>query len=379
MQSLDVPAARNPNGHSPDEIRHELRGASGSRRLDFRYDLLDVTGAKVADLDAVQSCTITQNWHADIKRTAKLSIRDIGGIDYLSDMIKPWIRFYLPPYQAADWVEWPQGVFLLSTPRRKSTPAGVVTREVEAYDRLQALADDKPPTRQGIMAGESVTGKVSSLIGALPKVVTPSTSVAPRARDWDIGTSKLQVINELLDSIAYESVSFDSDGVAQVRPYVLPSARSEEYRYGDDLDSGLVVPAMDQELDLFRVPNQWVLTVSDPDRAALVAAHTNNDPGSLTSTVRRGRVITDFRVDQDAADLTALQAKVARLAYEASQVYESIPFTTALMPHHDGNDVYRLRYAPLAINAKYVEQSWEMALRPGATMRHVARRAVELI
>jgi hypothetical protein len=48
------------------------------------------------------------------------------------------------------------------------------------------------------------------------------------------------------------------------------------------------------------------------------------------------------------------------------------------MPIHSGNDVFRLRNAPLAINAVYAEHMWEMELRAGARMRHQIRRVVTI-
>lgn len=378
MQSLSVPAARNPNGHTPAEILSALRGATGARRYTFRYELVDYTGVVLGDLDGiVEGGSLEQNWLSDIKRTARFQIRDTGEIDYLSDQIRPYVRWFLPPYGPADWVEWPQGTFLLSSPKRRASAAGVVTREVSAYDRLQIFTDTKATDRYAVAAGAVVTDAIKAILDniGVPYLLTASSSTLPTAKEWEPGTSFLRIVNDLLDVINYDSLSFDEDGRALVQPYRLPSSRPDEYTYADDAD-GLIVPEVEQELDLFGVANQWVLTVSDPDRPVLRSVYTNNSPGSPTSTVRRGRTITDFRTEQDAVDQATLDAKVSRLAFEASQVYEAIPFDTALMPIHSGNDAYRLAYGPLAVNARYVEQSWSMDLQVGAKMKHRARRMV---
>lgn len=377
MQSLTVIGDRNPNGHTPSEILDELRYRSGARRVSFRYEQWTDNGIYLGDLAGMESCSIEQNWLADIKRTARFKIRDLGVINYLSDLIKPMIRLHLPPYGDRDYVEWPQGLFLLSSPTRGTTPAGVITRDVQAYDRLQILADQKATTRYALAAGTVVTSAVSTLLGALPKSVTPSTATLPTAWERDPGTPYLTIVNDLLNSINYESLSFDEEGRAIVQPYRNPAARGEEYVYADDTN-GLIVPDAEQELDLFGVPNQWSLVVSEPDRLPIVSTYTNNNPGSLTSTLRRGRTITDFRTEVEAVDQPTLDAKVARLAFESSQVYEAIPFRTALMPIHSGNDVYRITYGPLAINTKYTEQSWSMELKAGAVMQHRARRVVTI-
>ncbi|WP_149264301.1 hypothetical protein [Actinomadura sp. K4S16] len=275
------------------------------------------------------------------------------------------------------YVEWPQGVFLLSTPSRSVDASDVVTRAVDGYDQLQIFIDDVVPDRYTAAAGAAYTTVVSSLLGSVAKQVTPSSAVLPVAKEWEPGTTKLAIINELLSAINYDSLSFDEDGVALVRPYVSPQDRPAEYTYADDAVS-VMNPEVEQELDLFSVPNRWVLVVSDPDRAALSAVYTNSDPASPTSTVRRQRVITDFRQEEDAADQATLAARAARLAFEASQVFETISFTTALMPVHSGNDVYKILYGPLAVNAKYAEHTWEMELKAGTQMRHQARRVVSI-
>lgn len=521
MQQLAPPTGdHNPNGHTAATVRDALVGRYGSRRLSFRYELLDAAGTKVdevGDLDNVIDGTITQNWLADIKRTARFTVRDTGVINFLSDRIKPWVRLHLPPYGADDWVEWPQGVFLLASPTRSADDLGVVTREVEAYDLLQLYADDliedrytvsgfttqtedfedasltwswsgtwtrqtgSVPTGGGTYAykaadvaesggsssavltlpagaremtiryrvssesgfdyfeiwggaadtgellfddsgdsgwsllildvadfdtitfryiqdesveelsatawidsieitvdGQFYTTVIADLLGSdVESSIEVSDTPIPVSKEWPPGTSKLKIINELLNAINYESLSFDEHGVAQVQRYRSPQDRAIEYTYADDAD-GVVVPEVDQTLDLFDIPNKWVLVVSEPDREAIVGTYTNNDPGSPTSTVRRGRTITDFRTQEDAADQTTLDARAARLAFEASQVYEAIDFETALMPIHSGNDVYKIEYDPLAINARYAEHSWTMPLRAGAVMRHRARRVVTI-
>jgi hypothetical protein len=380
MQTLAPPSGdRNPNSHTAEEVLAALQGRTGVRRFSFRYELLDAGNVPVEDLDrAVLTARIAQNWLADIKRTASFTIRETGRIDYLSDRLKPYTRTWLPPYGAKDFVEHPQGVFLLSSPTRKIDEQGVITRDVEAYDPLQVYADDKFSARYTVAAGANVITAVTTLLGSVPMVVSPSTKTLATASEWKPGDTKLKAINELLGMINYESLSFDEEGRAVVQAYSSPLVRPEEYEYGAS-DVGLVLPEVEQELDLFDVANKWVLVVSDPDLAdPLISTYTNTDPASPTSTIRRQRTIVDFREEQDAVDQASLDAKVARLAFEASQIYEAIPFSSALMPIHSGNDVYRLRLPALAVNAKYAEQSWDMELRAGAKMNHRARRVVSV-
>lgn len=381
MQSLTVATAHNPNDHSPDEVLAALVGRTGARQLSFRYELLDMDNAYVSDLDSVQSCTITQNWLADIKRTARFTIRDTGAINYLTDRIRPWVRLHLPPYGPSDWVEWPQGVFLLSSPVRRISASGLVMRDVQAYDQLKAVADQRVTARYTVLRGQNYLTRIKNLITGVnagyPVYVTPGVTVTAGDRDWETGTPELRIINDLLDAINYESLSFDEMGDPVLRAYRAPSSRAPEYTYADDQD-GVMMPDMQESADLFDIPNQWILTVSEADRPPLTSVYTNNNPGSLTSTVRRGRTITAEPEFVEAANQTILDAMTARRAFESSQVFASVEFFTWPMPIHSGNDVYRLRSAPLAINAVYAEHMWEMELRAGARMRHQIRRVVNV-
>lgn len=224
------------------------------------------------------------------------------------------------------------------------------------------------------------TGVVDHILteANLPKKITPSSSSIPTVKEWEAGTSKKEIINDLLDAINYESISFDEDGYAVVKPYISPQDRGQEYTYQDN-ELSVMYPEVQQDLDLFTVPNRWILTVSDPDRDTIVVDFTNMDPASPTSTVRRARTITSFESEQDADSEATLIEKASRLAFEASQVYENIQFDTGLMPIHSGNDVYGITYDPLGINGKYSETQWEMDLQAGAKMSHTARRVVSLV
>ena len=377
MQRIAPPSGdRNPNSHSEEEILAAVRGADGSRRFSFRYELLDAGNVYVQDLeDTVLAGRVSMNWLADIKRTAAITVRERGEIDFLSDRIKPYVRLRIPPYGTYDYVEWPQGVFLLSTPKRNVDEQNVITREVECYDALKVFLDDKVDARYTVAVGANYTSVITTLLGSIPKSVAPSSKTLVAAKEWEPGTTKLKIINELLNAINYESLSFDEDGVAIAQPYRDPTGRTEEYTYSANTDS-LILPNVDEEIDLFDVPNKWTLVVSDPDRPALTSSYTNSDPASPTSTIRRQRTILDFRTEEDAADQATLDAKVQRLAFEASQVYQAIDFSTGMMPIHSGNDVYRLVYPALAVNAKFSEQTWDMELRAGAPMKHRARRVV---
>jgi hypothetical protein len=509
MLSTSIPVGpRNPSGVSAGEVLSALQAVDGFRRWEFRYELTDGDGVFVKELDTVQSGRIEYSTLADVKRTARFQIRDIGDIDFISDRIRPYARLVLPPYGDDDYVEWPLGVFVLASPTRSSDATGVVEREVIAYDRGQIYLDDlvdryavsatstmdegfedadyrlsiwgdwsrnddyassgswsmrsadidnhgRSVLHVGVPPGAStlyfsyrvdseesydyfnvyVDGALSFSDSGFQDWANDSVSVSgasivtfeyakdysfstgddaawvdnlsfpdtqtryidaiadlledPEANivacsatvstplEWDPGTPKLRIVNELLGAINYRSLWFDAHGVAQCAPYVEPADRSPEYVYADDAVS-VMLPTVGQELDLYSVPNKWILYTSRPDATSLSATATNDDPASRTSTVRRGRIIARYVVVDDVADQATLDALAQRYMVEASSVYEKITFQTAIMPVHADADVYQVRFGALAIDAAYSETSWSMPLAAGGRMKHEARRAVRL-
>lgn len=371
MQPLD------PSGVYPDdEVVDALTARSGTRQLAYRYDRLDRSRNYLGPLDNVLGGSVANNALATIKRTARLTLRETGALNYLSDLVRPYARLTMPD---GGFVEWPLGTFSLATPDRGLSAVGVVTRDVEAYDLLSTLNDDRVLDRYSIASGTAYTTAAESVISGagLASAVTPSALTLPAAMEWEPGTSKLRIVNDLFSAINYQSATADELGVIVGRPYQSPTVRSIEYTYADG-SASVRRGAARQTLDLFAVPNVWVLVKSDPDQAALVSTYTNDDPLSPTSTVSRGRSIVDFRTEQDAADQSTLDAKAARLAFEASQVFEAVAFDTAAMPMHGDADMLRLEVPGLAISARYVEQTWALPLATGAMMSHKARRVVSV-
>lgn len=375
----------NPNGHTTTEVYNALVGRLGSRRWSYRYELLTNTHARIMDLEEVLECTVEWQYLADIKRQATMTIRDLGRVNYLSDRLRPWVRLHLSPFGEKDWVEWPMGMFLLNSPTRHAGEYDTIDRAITAFDPTWAMEDDKVTSRAPVAAGSNLVSSAIAQVtaaGAVPNspewiLATRSTETLPATREWPPGTSRRQICNDLLAMAEFESISFDGLGRAVLQPYVDPNTRpvTWTYTYGQE---GLVIPDVDQELDLFNIPNKVLIVVSEPDQAMVVASATNTNPASPTSTVRRGRTIVDFRDAEEAASQTVLNARALRILREHAQVYEHLVFSTGAMPFHGFNDVLSINYDPLAINTKYHETSWTLEMKHDGKMRHEARRLVNV-
>lgn len=276
-----------------------------------------------------------------------------------------------------NFVEFPMGVFLMTSPERESDDDDVVTREIECYDRTKLFIDDKLTEPFAIKKGELYVPIISDLLGDVPKIVDPGDAVCGRDREFSIGTSKKEVIDRIAEGINYHTLRFDEEGRAVVQRYVNPTNRAPEYNYYDD-DISIMYPDVAVEFDAFDIANVFIVSSSEGDGPPIYAKLENHDPANPFSIPRRGRRIVDFREEEEATDRNALLRKVKRLQFEANRLYENVSFNTLINPLHSANDCYNIKYGPLGVDEKYTEINWEIPLEAGSTMTHTARRVVKL-
>lgn len=353
-----------------------LHAKNSSRMIKFRYDLLDKNELFLGTLDNVLYGEVSMTALADIKRTANISLKENRDIDWLNDRIQPFSMFKMPD---GGWVEWSHGIFLLSSPKKKDQNQKVY-RDVVCYDGLQVLMDDKFDSRYTIAAGTKYISAINQIFfnaGITKTNIVNSDAVLPITKEFEIGTPKLLAINELLKELNYNSLWVDEYGYYTTSPYIIPVDRAIDYTYRDD-ELSIISGGVEEELDLFNVPNKWVVVQSNAETEPLVSVYTNESIDSITSTTRRRRTIVDFSQVDNIADQQALEGYTRRIAYEASQVYGYLEFETAIMPMHSYMDMLKVEYSPLGINSRYTETSWIIPLVVGGKMRHVARKVVSI-
>lgn len=361
-------------GYKKQEIIDILHYKKGSREIKFRYDLLNKYEQKIGILDNVTNGEVSMNSLADIKRTAKFTIQDNGNINWLSDRIQP---FCMLKMNDTKWIEWSMGIFLLSSPTKKDI-AKKIWRDVECYDGLQVLTDDKTDGLYYIPNGLNYITVIKNLLiecGITKMNLESTDKLLINSKEWESNTSKLKIVNELLQEINYTSLWVDEWGYYTASKYRSPIDKAVDYIYKDDLFS-IIYGEMQEELDLFHVPNKFTVVVSNVESEPLTSTYANTNVDSPLSVVNRGRIISDIRTLDSIADQIALNEYTQRIAFNSSQVYGNIEFQTAIMPFHSYSDVLQLEYNPLAINDKYSETGWTIPLVAGASMKHNVRKVM---
>ena len=402
------------NGFTDEEVREMLHGKHGSRVVKFRYDLLDKNERKKGELKKVHSGEVSMNAFNTIKRSAKFTLeeeyidtrtfytwQDVGNntwdvlgaerfrelysidkesalkVDWLNDRIQPFVLFKM---RGGQWIEFPLGIFLLSSPTKKDKN-GQVIREVEAYDGLIILDQDKFTDRTYFSAGTTYEQAIKGILyeAGIKKINIEIDEDArlDNDKEYATGDSKLKAVNDLLSSVNNTPIWVDASGYYRSGPYERPDKRASGYTY-TDRELSIIVEGIEEELDLFDIPNSWVVTVSNPEKEPMTSRKDNINPDSLTSIPTRSRRIVDFREIDDISSQKALDSYVERIASEASQVYGRIKFSTPIMPFHEYYDVLTLEYEKLGISGKFAEANWSIELKAGAKMTHEVRKVVSI-
>lgn len=131
---------------SYDSVDHQfLRIREVNRELSFQTSESGWDGSWTTHLSET-----TPQWVVDYNNELRLSFRasrDGGDNDsaFWTNLNSGDTRSLIAPSQT--YVEWPLGIFLLSSPQQSTDENGVVTRSVEGYDKTQIYIDDRTVDR----------------------------------------------------------------------------------------------------------------------------------------------------------------------------------------------------------------------------------------
>ncbi len=348
----------------------------GNRKIDFEYQLLDNRERVLKNIHASGSVAFDST--AEIMRTANFEVieENLNKLaNFYADMrIRPFFKVQMPDGQ---WLSYSLGIFIMTSPKRTYSDYAVKWN-VDCYDKGIILSEDKLLDRLYIPRGTNYVSAVKSVLlsaGIDKFIIENSALVTNTDLEFQIGTSRLGVVNELLYAINYNPIHFDRNGFAVTERYIEPMQRTAEISYMTD-DRSLVLPNASQLTDYYNVPNIVVRYLDNPDAEPLRSMYINDNPDSLVSTVRRGRKIVDVESVEDIADQSTLDEYTKRIAIEKSQAYDSVLMKTALMPIHDYRNCIFVRNDELGLQTKYIEYGWTMDLKVGGAMEHQLKKVM---
>ena len=250
---------------------------------------------------------------------------------------------------------------------------------IDALDRGWIVQDSRTESRVFIPAGTNYIEAIVSVLGraGISQIVsTPTDFVTAEDRDdWNVGTSILEIVNQLLSEISYKPLWFNGDGAAMLEPASSPSAQNIDHMLDDTKIESLMMTRISKQTNLYNKPNAFVCICSNADKAdGMVAIGENTNPQSPLSISRRGRKITQTVQVQNTPSQTALQLYADRMVTDSLTSGETITVSTALLSGFGVGDVTAIKYGDLM--AICIERSWSMDLRVGGLMSHTLERVV---
>lgn len=342
-------------------------------RIEARF-MVTRNGVPLAELagNAGQPATVAFAGDADIKMTFSGTFDDIPPqVNFLTDRLRP--------YLVIDGVEYPLGVYVITTPTQ-SKNGDLVQYDLTGYDLTYLAQLSRLEERAHYAKGAKYVDVVRNLLiesGIQDVELEPSEAVLQTDReDWEPGADRLAIANALLAEINYRSVYMDLDGIVRAGPWRAPTLGHVRHTYRAGEDS-VVLPAASIGRDTFDLANVFIREVDNPDLdRTLRAVAENTDPSSPISVQNRGLRVVDYEKIDNVASGQELQNMVDNLRLKSYYSTETVSFETGLNPTHGAWDVVRLEHG--AHEGIYEETAWSLTLAYDGTMTHEGRRATWL-
>lgn len=349
----------------------------------FRYELLTLQNGTYKHsswLDNyVDSGSININTTRDIIAGSSFTIRNYEDINFLKDLIKPWIYFQ------ANGVtyEIPLGHYMLLSPD-KNYSGNVTTRNIKGFDLLKALDQDKTVVSATFAEGSNVVETIETLLDGLGSWVVhqiePNDAILPENISYQLGKSTLFIINSLLNMINYYPLFCTGNGIYKGIPW---SATPNIIHTFENNELSLFEDDIDIDIDYSNIYNKVVVITNqlDADTAPFYSVLTMEDEGlgdHPFSYTNLGRYIPEIfnseAVSQDYVDLRARRELRKMLEIEEALTYNHA-FVSKL---NDGlpwqGDAFRFKHSDLNINEIYRIVSQDYSLKTGVNVKSTIRR-----
>lgn len=299
---------------------------SGSRQERWVVEHLDENDQLIGVLDGVLNGSLSFNANAVLRCGGSVVVTrktgEVLGVHLGRDRVR--VKLVLGDGSETAW-----GVFLISSAGEAVEESGSVW-DLRLVDKLAVLVEDAVTSTFSLAQGANVVDAVRDLItstGETSVSVEPSAAVLSSMRVWEAGTSKLEIVNDLLASINYWSLWTDAEGVFQVVPYVAPEARpvSRVFEAGD---ASIFLPQWSLSSRQTEVPTDVTLVSQAVEGDAPYVAH------AFSAELREffGRTKVVFESGVEAGSQAVLDALAARKLRELTAPLESFGVSHAVVP-----------------------------------------------
>jgi hypothetical protein len=325
---------------------------------------------------------ISINFDREIIGTCNLTVNDNADLNYLSDLIRVW---YCTIYNEITY-KFPLGTYMLLSPTR-SSDGKVIERPIYGYDLTYALQQDKITTSVTYSAGTNVVTTIESILDSVGSWVIynipASSETLAEDASYELGKSKLFIVNSLLNKINYYPIWASGKGIFRSMPWSeIPNII---WNFNDDSKS-LYASGILQRKDYADIYNKVViiarqltqdteplykeLTFEDIDLEDIDFSYTNIS-----------RYITKV-FNSEATSQSYVDSRAERELRKMTEIEESINYKHALIfgRFNDGlpfnGDCFKFKNALLDLDYTYKIESMRITLSTGKLVNSMIRRVV---
>lgn len=284
-------------------------------------------------LQNISSCIINRDLDSDTLGSAT--------IDAVDSLGEAYVRAYLITVQDGITEKHPLDTFLVQTPS-SSFDGKLRDTTMDAYTPLLELKENHPPFGYSLLKNDNIMEKVYMLTRDSVRAPVIQTTIDKQLTYDFVANGDdtwLTFLKDLMATVDY-SFSLDELGRIQFAPKQDLKSLQPVWTYTDD-NSSILYPEVMLNHDLYGIPNVVEVIYSN-NAGHFYATATNSDPNSPTSTVARGRKITQritnptlFGVPtQEQLDLFAIN-----ILRQLSSVEYSISYTHGYCPVRIGDCV----------------------------------------
>lgn len=273
---------------------------SRSLRVSWRHMLVDPDSwLDVRPLDAVVSHEVT--WDGSTQELVSSSLVVDGDID-------PWsvVRTWADVEQGGATERFAVAT-VIAAPPKDSSDGTWARHEADGLSPLRELADGEPPV--GYALSGTVAGAISAICSRMraPLVPYATSATIPGQVVAADGDTWLDLLWAVLDASGL-TLRVDGTGRVAVAPAPDPWALGASITLSDSDERGVLDADVTREGDVTGIPNVVEVVVSGHGSSVRSRA-VNDDPASLTSTVRRGWLKEHRETNPDALLGGATQAQ----------------------------------------------------------------------
>lgn len=373
----------------------------GDRTTSYRWEVLKHAAGVdtlAGYLDGVVEPSAQLSWslYSAVKGSGSLKVTDLAaaqsGFLRIADVSLAAAR--LRPVLVIEGLpEIPLGVYLFSAAPEAWSGSG---REysLELLDRNTVLDQDRVEVSYTVAAGTVILQAVATVIASAGESITvdaTQTATLSSALIWEAGTTKLQIVNDLLAALNYNSLWVDGVGNYRATPYVVPASRSISYELLNldrelvDGEASIYTDEWSRDRDLFDVPNKIITVQSGTgDAAPLTGLATNTDPASPFSYANRGNRWISHVIDgvetpagttpqiQAYLDAKARASLIASSAVQAAVEVKHLPIPVRV------SDVLRFANTPAGIDKRHTLTSLALEAHPLGLMTSTLQEVIDL-